>query len=370
MIGDGAHRRHHGGEEDARADPALPSAGARRRSRVDIEPDAALPGLRVTATAKLDGKTGVEMEALTAVAVACLTIYDMAKAVDRGMRSPTSGWRRRPAAAPATGGPRRGMSLLPVDEAVARLLAGVDAAAGRDGAARRCARPRARRRRRRAPDAAALPRFGHGRLRRARRRGDGGRAAQGRRHVARRRALRRRARPRRGGAHLHRRAGSGRRRRHPDPGERRARRRQRSACVEAGRRRAQSSARPGSISAQGDVLLRRGPRSRLRARSRSPLRWATPPSPCAAGRASRSSRTATSSCRPARRPGRTRSSPRTASASPRWCAQAGGEADRPRHRARQARGDRRLRRPRGGRRHSRRRAAARRSASTTSCRRR
>ncbi len=52
---------------------------------VDVEPDPALPGLRVTAFAKLDGKTGVEMEALTAVAVACLTIYDMAKAVDRGM---------------------------------------------------------------------------------------------------------------------------------------------------------------------------------------------------------------------------------------------------------------------------------------------
>ncbi len=53
---------------------------------VDVEPDSGLPGLRVSATAKLDGKTGVEMEALTAVSVACLTIYDMAKAVDRGMR--------------------------------------------------------------------------------------------------------------------------------------------------------------------------------------------------------------------------------------------------------------------------------------------
>jgi cyclic pyranopterin phosphate synthase len=52
---------------------------------VDIEPDASLPGLRVSATAKLSGKTGVEMEALTAVSVACLTIYDMAKAADRGM---------------------------------------------------------------------------------------------------------------------------------------------------------------------------------------------------------------------------------------------------------------------------------------------
>ena len=52
---------------------------------VDIAADADLPGLRVTATAKLTGKTGVEMEALTAVSVACLTIYDMAKAADKGM---------------------------------------------------------------------------------------------------------------------------------------------------------------------------------------------------------------------------------------------------------------------------------------------
>ncbi|WP_150287160.1 cyclic pyranopterin monophosphate synthase MoaC [Rhabdaerophilum calidifontis] len=53
---------------------------------VEIEPDPALPGLRVTGLARVSGQTGVEMEALTAVAVACLTIYDMAKAVDRGMR--------------------------------------------------------------------------------------------------------------------------------------------------------------------------------------------------------------------------------------------------------------------------------------------
>jgi cyclic pyranopterin phosphate synthase len=53
---------------------------------VDIRPDADLPGLEVTARVKVAGKTGVEMEALTAVAVACLTIYDMVKAVDRGMR--------------------------------------------------------------------------------------------------------------------------------------------------------------------------------------------------------------------------------------------------------------------------------------------
>ncbi len=53
---------------------------------VDIEPDEKLPGLRVRAEVKTRGQTGVEMEALTAVSIACLTIYDMAKAADRGMR--------------------------------------------------------------------------------------------------------------------------------------------------------------------------------------------------------------------------------------------------------------------------------------------
>lgn len=53
---------------------------------VEIAPDDALPGLRVSALARVTGQTGVEMEALTAVSVACLTIYDMAKAVDRFMR--------------------------------------------------------------------------------------------------------------------------------------------------------------------------------------------------------------------------------------------------------------------------------------------
>ncbi|MDN2564693.1 cyclic pyranopterin monophosphate synthase MoaC [Aquibium sp. A9E412] len=52
---------------------------------VDIAPDPALPGLRVSATAELTGRTGVEMEALTAASVACLTIYDMAKALEKGM---------------------------------------------------------------------------------------------------------------------------------------------------------------------------------------------------------------------------------------------------------------------------------------------
>jgi cyclic pyranopterin phosphate synthase len=52
---------------------------------IDIEFDSELPGLRIRATTKVAERTGVEMEALTAVSVACLTIYDMAKAVDRGM---------------------------------------------------------------------------------------------------------------------------------------------------------------------------------------------------------------------------------------------------------------------------------------------
>jgi cyclic pyranopterin monophosphate synthase len=53
---------------------------------VDIEPERKLPGLNVRARVKVIGPTGVEMEALTAVAVACLTIYDMVKAFERGMR--------------------------------------------------------------------------------------------------------------------------------------------------------------------------------------------------------------------------------------------------------------------------------------------
>jgi len=53
---------------------------------VDISPDTALPGLVVRATVKLAGQTGVEMEALTAVSVACLTIYDMVKAAEKSMR--------------------------------------------------------------------------------------------------------------------------------------------------------------------------------------------------------------------------------------------------------------------------------------------
>ena len=52
---------------------------------VDVTVDESLPGVRVAATAKVDGKTGVEMEALTAVSCALLTVYDLCKARDRGM---------------------------------------------------------------------------------------------------------------------------------------------------------------------------------------------------------------------------------------------------------------------------------------------
>ena len=53
---------------------------------VELEPDPAGAAIEITARCKVAGKTGVEMEALTAVAVAALTVYDMCKAVDRGMR--------------------------------------------------------------------------------------------------------------------------------------------------------------------------------------------------------------------------------------------------------------------------------------------
>ncbi len=53
--------------------------------RVECSADPALPGVKVTAVAVATGRTGVEMEALTAVSIACLTVYDMVKAVDREM---------------------------------------------------------------------------------------------------------------------------------------------------------------------------------------------------------------------------------------------------------------------------------------------
>ena len=54
--------------------------------QIDLVPDESIPGVRAEATAKTTGRTGVEMEALTAVSVALLTVYDMAKALDREMQ--------------------------------------------------------------------------------------------------------------------------------------------------------------------------------------------------------------------------------------------------------------------------------------------
>jgi cyclic pyranopterin phosphate synthase len=54
--------------------------------KVDCSLDDSLPGVRVSAEVKVSGQTGVEMEALTAVSIACLTIYDMVKAADKAMR--------------------------------------------------------------------------------------------------------------------------------------------------------------------------------------------------------------------------------------------------------------------------------------------
>ena len=56
------------------------------RVALDLVADPALPGIRITATVRTAGQTGVEMEALTAVSVACLTVYDMLKAVQKNMQ--------------------------------------------------------------------------------------------------------------------------------------------------------------------------------------------------------------------------------------------------------------------------------------------
>lgn len=60
----------------------LPLSGV----EVEVEVDDTLPGVRVVAEARVEGRTGVEMEALTAVTSALLTVYDMCKAIDRGMQ--------------------------------------------------------------------------------------------------------------------------------------------------------------------------------------------------------------------------------------------------------------------------------------------
>ena len=81
----GADRRHLGSQAHPRIDSAVPPL-LLSQIEVDLVARCRAAGHLVTARVKVAGKTGVEMEALTAVSVACLTIYDMVKAVERGMR--------------------------------------------------------------------------------------------------------------------------------------------------------------------------------------------------------------------------------------------------------------------------------------------
>ena len=79
-------RRHHGGQAHQRPDPAVPPAADLLGRRWNWRRRRTAAGIDIAATVRTTGRTGVEMEALTAVSVAALTIYDMCKAVDRAMR--------------------------------------------------------------------------------------------------------------------------------------------------------------------------------------------------------------------------------------------------------------------------------------------
>ena len=141
---------------------------------VDFELSPETPGVRVEAMAKALGQTGVEMEALTAVAVASLTLYDMLKARDKAMR--IEGIRLLS----KTGGKSGDFHAQPI----ARAAHDLDAGGGRASAHRerrrasrlrtrldlRCCGTRACRRPERKADTAAVPGLGHGWLRRPRRR--------------------------------------------------------------------------------------------------------------------------------------------------------------------------------------------------------
>ena len=143
---------------------------------VDIAPDEALPGFSVRAEARCIGPTGVEMEALTAVSVACLTIYDMAKAIDRGMT--IEGVRLLEKRGGKSGEWTAAMSgMITVDEALARVLASVRAPLGEERVSLDAAHGRVLARDLTAlAHPAAFPEFRDGRLR-----GAGGRYGEARR---------------------------------------------------------------------------------------------------------------------------------------------------------------------------------------------
>jgi cyclic pyranopterin monophosphate synthase len=102
---------------------------------IKIAPDRAVPGLTVLATVKTTGRTGVEMEALTAASVACLTVYDMLKSVERGMRIESirliekrggkSGVQRAAAVSSEPLTPRTGAQAKRATRAFARTRSGV-----------------------------------------------------------------------------------------------------------------------------------------------------------------------------------------------------------------------------------------------------
>ena len=218
---------------------------------VDIAPDAKLPGIVVKARVKVAGKTGVEMEALTAVSVACLTIYDMVKAVERGMR--IEGIRlieKRGGRSPAIIACGSNIvALLSVAEALDQVLAHAAPLPAEKVAARRGLWPRARGRSQGVAHTAARRRFGDGRLCRARRRRrQGSGAPESHRRSRGRPAVRCGGRLRRGSADLHRRLRARRRRYGRDPGTNHARRRQRRGAKAVGQG-PQCARRKGSISA-------------------------------------------------------------------------------------------------------------------------
>ena len=288
---------------------------------VDIEPDAAMPGLRVRAQVKTRGQTGVEMEALTAVSIACLTIYDMAKAADRGMR--IEGVRLLEKSGGKSGDWRAaeervmsGDGMISVAEALARVLASAPKPVGRESVAIEAALGRTLGQRSSRPaHPAAFRQFGDGRLCAARRRHRAPpRAAEDYRRIGGGPRLRRHGRRGRGGAHFHRRADARGRGRRADPGECRARRRFSDRQDERGP--AAQCARRRHRFCRGRTLAA----GRTPPDARAIWRWRRPPiiqrSTCAAGRASPCWRPATNSCGRARRSGRRRSSPPTITRSP------------------------------------------------------
>ena len=286
---------------------------------VDIEPDAALPGLRVTALARVTGKTGVEMEALTAASVACLTIYDMAKAVDRGMV--ISGIRL----VEKTGGKSGDYRAAGAD--------GDGAAAGRRGAASGCStapsRSTPKRCRWPTPPAACWP----NRVTALRTQppfpasamdGYAVRAADVAAVPARLTVIGKAP----AGSGFAGAVGPGEAVRIftgapvPDgadtiahPGECATRRRRRRSRCSRPSPPAATSAAPGWISREGDIAARRRPRARCRGAVAGGVGQPSRACRSCGSRWSRSSPPATNCCRPAASPGPTRSSPRTPMAS-------------------------------------------------------